>query len=108
MQEKNEIAIFKNRKVRRLWHNEDWWFSVVDVVGALTDSDRPRNYWNMVKVREKESGVELYTICVQLKLIAEDGKFRETDCANLEGVFRIIQSIPSPEKNCLLKVIYIL
>lgn len=97
MQEKNEIAIFENKKIRRIWHDEEWWFSVVDVVGALTDSDNPRNYWNMLKVREKESGVELYTICVQLKLIAEDGKLRETDCANLEGIFRIIQSIPSPK-----------
>ena len=98
----------KTRKVRRLWDNEDWWFSVVDVVGALTDSDRPRKYWSDLKVKIQEEGSELSDKIGQLKLQSEDGKFRETDCANLEGVFRIIQSIPSPEKNCLLKVIYIL
>ena len=98
MQEKNEIAVFENRKVRRLWHNEDWWFSVVDVVGALTDSTEPKRYWSDLKIKLRdESGIEPYDKIVQLKLIAEDGKFRETDCANLEGVFRIIQSIPSPK-----------
>jgi len=99
MQEKNEIAVFENRKVRRLWHNEDWWFSVVDVVGALTDSTEPKRYWSDLKIKLRdESGIEPYDKIVQLKLIAEDGKFRETDCANLEGVFRIIQSIPSPKR----------
>ena len=81
---------------------------MVDVVGALTDSDRPRKYWSDLKVKIQEEGSELSDKIGQLKLQSEDGKFRETDCANLEGVFRIIQSIPSPEKNCLLKVIYIL
>ena len=86
-------------------------FSVVDIVQALTDSDNPRNYWHMLKVREKEgSGIELSTICVQLKLVAEDGKLRETDCADTEGIFRIIQSIPSkkaePFKRWLAKVGY--
>lgn len=97
MEENKSIAIFENKKIRRLWHNEEWYFSVVNVVEALTDSDNPRNYWNMIKSREQENGVELYTNCVQLKLIAEDGKLRETDCANIEGLFRIIQSIPSPK-----------
>ena len=91
-----KLVVFEDKKIRRIWYNDDWWFSVVDVVGALTDSDNPRNYWNMIKIRENEdSGIELYTNCVQLKLVAEDGKLRETDCANLEGMFRIIQSIPS-------------
>ena len=99
MQEKNEIAIFENRKVRRLWHNEDWWFSVVDVVGALTDSDRPRKYWSDLKVKIQEEGSELSDKIGQLKLQSEDGKFRETDCANLEGIFRVIQSIPSPKRS---------
>ena len=104
MEEKNEIAIFENRKIRRLWHEEDWWFSVVDVVGALTDSDDPRNYWKVLKFRLKEEGCESVTNCnqlndkiLQLKLQSSDGKFYETDCANLEGIFRIIQSIPSPK-----------
>ena len=98
MEEKNEIAIFESKKIRRLWHEEDWWFSVVDVVGALTDSVEPKRYWSDLKIKLRdEAGIEPYDKIVQLKLIAEDGKFRETDCANLEGIFRIIQSIPSPK-----------
>jgi len=90
------LVVFQDQKIRRIWHEEQWFFSVVDIVGVLTDSENPRNYWNMLKIREKEvSGIELYTICVQLKLVAEDGKLRETDCANTEALFRIIQSIPS-------------
>jgi DNA-damage-inducible protein D len=96
--ELNALSIFEGKKIRKTWYNEEWWFSVVDIVDALVDSDNPRNYWNMLKTREKESsGIELYTFCVQLKLIAEDGKLRETDCTNTEGAFRIIQSIPSPK-----------
>ncbi len=92
MQEKNEIAIFENKKIRRIWHEEDWWFSVVDVVGALTDSSEPKRYWSDLKIKMRdESGIEPYDKIVQLKLIAEDGKLRETDCANLEGIFRITQ-----------------
>ena len=98
MQEKNEIAIFENKKIRKIWHEEDWWFSVVDVVGALTDSDKPRDYWYRLKERELiHFDIELSTNCRQLKLQSSDGKFYETDCANLEGIFRIIQSIPSPK-----------
>ncbi len=93
--ELNKLSIFEGKKIRRIWHNEEWYFSVVDVIEALTDSSNPRNYWNMLKAREAEQGIELYTICVQLKLVAEDGKLRETDCANTEALFRIIQSIPS-------------
>ena len=93
------LVVFQDQKIRRIWHEEQWFFSVVDIVGVLTDSENPRNYWNMLKIREKEvSGIELYTICVQLKLVAEDGKLRETDCANTEALFRIIQSIPSKNK----------
>ncbi len=92
-----KLAVFQDRKIRRIWHNSEWYFSVVDVVEALTDSANPRNYWNMLKAREAEHGVELYTNCVQLKLLAEDGKLRETACVNTEGAFRVIQSIPSPK-----------
>ena len=96
--DKKKLIVFENKKIRRIWHSDDWFFSVVDVVGALTDSDNPRNYWNMLKIREQESnGIELYTNCVQLKLVAEDGKLRETDCTNTEGAFRLVQSIPSPK-----------
>ena len=93
--ETTKIAIFKGRKVRKTIYKNEWWFSVVDVVEALTDSVKPRVYWNAMKTRVKSvDGVQLSTICRQLKLEAPDGKIRETDCANTEGIFRIIQSIP--------------
>jgi DNA-damage-inducible protein D len=106
-----KIAIFKGKKIRKTLHNNEWWFSVVDVVEALTDSDNPRDYWYKMKIRDKEeSGIELSTICRQFKLIAPDAKLRETDCADTEGIFRIIQSIPSPKaepfKRWLAKVGY--
>ncbi len=94
------IAIFESKQIRRLWDEEKelWYFSVVDVVAALTDSDRASAYWTAMKTRVKsEDGIELSTICRQLKLEASDGKKYETDCADTEGVFRIIQSIPSPK-----------
>lgn len=98
MRNNTQIAIFKGRKIRKTIHKNEWWFSVIDVTGVLTDSLNPRDYWFKMKIREKgESGVELSTICRQLKLKASDGKLRETDCANTEGIFRIIQSIPSPK-----------
>lgn len=106
-----KIAIFKGNKVRKTIHNNEWWFSVVDVVEALTDSVKPRVYWNAMKVRVKsQDGIELSTNCRQLKLEAADGKKYITDCANTEGLFRIIQSIPSPKaepfKRWLAKVGY--
>ncbi|MDI6792053.1 MAG: Bro-N domain-containing protein [bacterium] len=107
----NKIAIFKGKKIRRIIYANEWWFSVVDVIEALTDSINPRDYWYKMKTRVKEEdGFELSTICRQLKLEAPDGKMRETDCANTEGIFRIIQSIPSPKaepfKRWLAKVGY--
>ncbi|MCX5713073.1 MAG: Bro-N domain-containing protein, partial [Candidatus Omnitrophica bacterium] len=93
-----KIAVFKGQKVRKTIHNNEWWFSVIDVVEALTGSSNPRDYWYKMKIREKDtSEVELSTICRQLKLTSSDDKCYETDCANTEGVFRIIQSIPSPK-----------
>src|SRR3989344_2620968 len=93
----NKMSVFEGKKIRNIWHNEEWFFSIVDVIEALTDSSNPRNYWNMLKAREADQGIELYTICVQLKLPSTDGKNYETDCANTEALFRIIQSIPSPK-----------
>jgi len=94
----NKIVVFESKKIRRVWLNEEWYFSVVDVVSALTDSVNPRDYWFRMKDRVKlEDGIELSTICRQLKLEAPDGKMRETDCANTKSMFRIIQSIPSPK-----------
>lgn len=93
-----KIAIFKSKKIRRIIFQNEWWFSVVDVVEALTDSVNPRDYWFKMKIRVKdESQAELSTICRQLKIEASDGKKYLTDCANTEGIFRIIQSIPSPK-----------
>jgi hypothetical protein len=94
----NKIVVFESKTIRRIWHDEEWYFSVVDVVQALTDSANARDYWFKMKTRVKsEDGIELSTICRQLKLEAPDGKMRETDCANTKGMFRIIQSIPSPK-----------
>ncbi len=93
-----KIAVFKGKKIRKTLYQNEWWFSVVDVIEALTDSDRPSAYWTAMKVRIKdESDLQLSTICRQLKLESSDGKMYETDCADTEGLFRIIQSIPSPK-----------
>ena len=89
------LVVFRDKKIRRIWHQDQWFFSVIDIVETLTDSSNPRNYWNMLKKREAEQGIELSTFCVQLKLPSADGKSYETDCANTKVLFRIIQSIPS-------------
>lgn len=97
MQE-NKLALFEEKEIRRKWYNEDWYFSVVDVIYALTDSKDPKDYWYKLKIRvDEESKIELSTICRRLKLLAKDGKMRETDCADTKGILRIIQSIPSPK-----------
>ena len=106
-----KIALFKGKKIRKILFQNEWWFSVVDVIEALTDSDRPSVYWTAMKARVKgEDGFQLSTICRQLKLESSDGKKYETDCANTEGTLRIIQSIPSPKaepfKRWLAKVGY--
>lgn len=93
-----KIAVFRGRKIRKTLLKNEWFFSVVDVVAALTESENPRDYWYRMKVRVKsEEGAELSTLCRQLKLESTDGKKYETDCANTESMFRIIQSIPSPK-----------
>ena len=93
-EEKNALVVFQDTKIRRLWHDGEWYFSVVDVVEALTESPTPRQYWGKLKEREFIQ-LELSPIWVQLKLPAADGKKYETDCANTKSMFRIIQSIPS-------------
>ena len=92
----HHIALFKGKTIRKILYQKEWWFSVVDVVEALTDSPNPRQYWGKVKQREF-TDLQLSPIWVQLKLESSDGKKYETDCANTEGMFRIIQSIPSPK-----------
>ncbi len=104
------IAIFHGKAIRRKLVNDKWFFSVVDVIGALTDSEDSRNYWKVLKSRLIDEGSEVVTFCNRLKLIAEECKQRETDCADTEGIFRIIQSIPSkkaePFKRWLARVGY--
>jgi DNA-damage-inducible protein D len=92
------MIVFGARQIRRAWVDDQWYFSVVDIVAALTDSENPRDYWYRMKQREQESsGIELSTFCRQLKLSSSDGKSYKTDCVNTEAAFRIIQSIPSPK-----------
>ena len=110
VQEKS-LVVFEDKQIRRIWHNDEWYFSVVDIVKALTDSADAKNYWHRLKQRELESsGIELSTFCQQLKLQSSDGKYYETDCANTKIMFRIIQSIPSkkaePFKQWLAQVGY--
>ncbi|HHV05991.1 MAG TPA: phage antirepressor protein [Anaerolineaceae bacterium] len=96
----NEIKLYENKEIRSIWDNEKekWFFSVVDVVGVLTDSVNPNNYWKVLKKRLNDEGNELVTICNQLKMKSpKDGKMYKTDVADLQGIFRIIQSIPSPK-----------
>ncbi len=98
MENENKIAIFRGKEIRREIYKGEWWFSVVDVIEVLTDSVNPRDYWFRMKVRVKsDDGIQLSTICRQLRLESADGKKYLTDCANTEGLFRIIQSVPSPK-----------
>ena len=96
----DDIKMFEGSQIRSVWDNEreEWYFSVVDVIGSLTESNNPRDYWYRVKKRmSEEEKSELSTICRQLKLKAPDGKMRLTDVADMQGIFRIIQSVPSPK-----------
>lgn len=94
--QRKALIVFQDRKIRRTWHQGEWYFSIVDTVAALTDSPTPRQYWGKVKEREFEK-LQLSPIWVQLKLKSADGKEYGTDCAATEAMFRIIQSIPSPK-----------
>ena len=91
----NNLILFQSKEIRRIWHEEEWYYSVVDIVAALTESPTPRQYWSKIKQREFIK-FQLYPIWVQLKLPADDGKLRQTDCVNTKGALRLIQSIPSP------------
>ena len=104
---KDKLIVFQDKKIRRIWYENEWYFSVVDVIEILTESPTPRQYWGKIKDREFNA-IQLSPIWVQLKLESSDGKKYLTDCANKEGIFRIIQSIPSkkaePFKLWLAKV----
>ena len=108
----SQFVMFNGHNVRRVFHNNEWYLSVTDAIEAITETDRPRQYWTDLKrqLAEKEGFTELYENIVQLKMVAADGKLRETDAANVETLFRLIQSIPSPKaepfKRWLAKVGY--
>lgn len=96
----SSITLFESQEIRKIWHDERWFFSVVDVIGALTnqsDFQLSRNYWKVLKNRLGKEGSQVVTNCNQLKMLAPDGKMRKTDCADTETLLRLIQSIPSPK-----------
>ncbi len=97
MEQDNKIILFQEKQVRRVWHNEQWFFSIIDVVGILSESTDPQRYWSVLKSRlKKQEGLDVTTICSKLKMAGLDGKNYPTDCANTEGVLRLIMSVPSP------------
>jgi len=110
MNKDTAIILFKEKRIRRIWHNDEWWFSIVDICNALTESADAGAYWRKLKQRLSKEGNEPVTFCHGLKLNATDGKRRITDCSNTEGILRVIQSIPSPKaepfKRWLAKVGY--
>ncbi len=89
----DNLIPFDSNRIRKIWHDEQWYFSIIDVISILTDSKDPRGYWKVLKGREPQ----LVTNCYQLKMKATDGRLRLTDCANTEGVLRIVMSVPSPK-----------
>lgn len=97
MEEQNKIIVFQEKAIRRIWHRDEWWFSVVDVIEVLTESSQPARYWSDLKKRSIKDSDQSFAFCERLNLPRPDGKTYPTDCANTEGMFRIIQSIPSPK-----------
>ncbi len=95
--DQKHLVVFQNKSIRRTWHDGEWFFSVIDVVAVLTDSADAGAYWRKLKQRLIAEGSQVVTNCHGLKMPAPDGKMRTTDCANVKGLFRIIQSIPSPK-----------
>jgi DNA-damage-inducible protein D len=93
MEKDSALTPFEGKEIRKILDNDEWYFSIVDIIGVLTDSQDPSNYWTTIKLRDKQ----LPTICRRFKMKANDGKQRLTDCANSEGVFRLIMSVPSPK-----------
>lgn len=112
VQSQDKLIVFEDKKIRRVFHKGEWYFSIIDVIETLTDSSNPRRYWSDLKrkLTENEGFIQLYEKIVQLKLESTDSKKYETDTANTETIFRIIQSVPSskaePFKRWLAKVGY--
>lgn len=97
LEENKNLILFENSRIRRQEYNGEWYYSIVDIIGILTESSNPRDYWYRLKKRmEEDEFAEMSTICRRLKMLSKDGKVRETDCGNRETIFRIIQSVPSP------------
>ena len=94
MEQNNKIALFQEKEVRRVWHDEQWYFSVIDIIEVLTDGTSPKTYWDKLKSREFGQTPPIWG---SLKMKAKDGRMRFTDCAHTEGIFRIIMSVPSPK-----------
>jgi len=97
MEQNNALAIFEGKHIRKAWYDNEWYFSIIDIVGALTESERARKYWSDLKIKLAEEGFEVSEKIGQLKMLAEDGKMRFTDCANTKNALRIVQSVPSPK-----------
>lgn len=97
MEEHSKLIVFQDKEIRRVWHKDEWWFSVVDVVEVLTESNKPNRYWADMKKRSAKESDQPFAFCEQLKMVATDGRSRMAEVANTEGIFRIIQSIPSPK-----------
>ena len=109
-EEQNKLVVFQEKEIRRTWHNEEWWYAVSDIVETLTDTKDVRQYIKRIRSRDSELSSNWGTICTPLAMIAKDGRKRKINAANTEGLFRIIQSIPSPKaepfKQWLAKVGY--
>ena len=95
--ENNNLMPFEGKEIRKIWYNDEWYFSVIDVVQILTNSSQPNRYWADIKKRSSKESNQPFAFCEQLKLSASDGRKRLTDCANTEGVLRIVMSVPSPK-----------
>ena len=110
MEQENKLIIFQDKEIRRIWHNEEWWFSILDVVEVLTDTTDPSQYFKRMRQRDESLKTYVGTNCTQIALEGKTGKKRKTTIANTEHIFRIIQSIPSPKaepfKQWLAKVGY--
>lgn len=110
MSEQNKLVVFQEKEIRRVWHNDEWWFAVADIVETLSDTSNVRQYIKKMRSRDEQLNSKWGTICTPLQMIAKDGKKRKVNASNMEGLFRIIQSIPSskaePFKQWLAKVGY--
>ena len=108
MNKENKMIVFQDKKIRRIWHGKKWYFAVVDIVKVLSESSDPKQYIKKIRSRDPELNSNWGIICTPLELIADDGKKRKMNCVSVEGVFRIIQSIPSkkaePFKRWLARV----